>query len=270
MERYVDFKRILLSLSCVASLAACVSIPGTDKKVFIITTREQEAQMGEQAYRELLQKERVSRDARLNAMLQRVGKRIAAQVPVSDFRWEFKLIESPEMNAFCLPGGKVAFYTGILKVLQNEDAMAIVMGHEVAHAVLRHGGQRMSEGLVVQAGLQAVDATLLKDAKYRGPLIGMLGAGAAIGIVLPFSRANETEADTFGLKYSAAAGYDPAEGPRFWARFSKAVASGGKPPQFLSTHPADSTRIENLRKLQAEAQAAYDRAPVKYGLGENI
>lgn len=245
-----------------------MTLPGTNKKAFIMTSVAEENKMGEEAYKQILATEKRSNDARITAMLKRVGERIAKQVPV-EFQWEFTLIESKEMNAFCLPGGKVAFYTGILPVLENEAAMALVMGHEVAHAVLRHGGQRMTQGLIVQGGLAAVSATLLKDSKWRNETVGLLGAGAAVGVILPFSRNNETEADGEGIKYAAAAGYDPAEGPRFWARFAKAVGKGGKPPQFLSTHPADESRIKNLEQLQGQAQSLYDRSP-KYGLGEKI
>lgn len=259
----------------VSVLAACVSLPGGQKKAFIMTSRSQEAQMGREAYAQILQKEKILKAnagpqaARWNAMLQRVGKRIAQQAPVSDFEWEFTLIESPEMNAFCLPGGKVAFYTGIMKVLENESAMALVMGHEVAHAVLRHGGQRMTQGLVLQGGLTVLDATVLKDSSHRDLALGLMGVGAQVGVLLPFSRAHESEADSAGLRYSAVAGYDPAEAPRFWKRFAEATSQGGKPPEFLSTHPADQTRIRNLEALQSEVRPLYEGSP-HYGLGEKI
>jgi len=230
--------------------------------------RAQEKQMGDEAYKEVLAKEKVSTDARLNAILQRVGQRIAAVVPVSDFDWQFTLIESKDMNAFCLPGGKVAFYTGILPALETEGGMAIVMGHEIAHAVARHGVQRVSQGLLLQFGLATVDATVLKDNRYKPLIMGGLGLGAQFGVMLPFSRGNESEADELGLRYAAQAGYDPAEGPRFWQRFSKATG-GGKPPEWMSTHPADANRVAQLQAMQAEAQALYAKSP-KYGVGEKL
>lgn len=257
-----------LNALCLLSLSACVTTPGTRGHSLIVTSVSQENGMGKQAFEEIKQKEKISRDPRLNAMLQRVGKRIAGVAPVS-FEWEFILVESKDMNAFCLPGGKVAFYTGILPVLENEGAMAIVMGHEVAHAVARHAGQRMTQTMGVQLGLAAIDATVLRDNQYRQLALAGLGLGANVGLLLPFSRDHESEADSLGIRYAAQAGYDPAEGPRFWQRFSKATSAGGKPPQFLSTHPADSTRIRNLEKLQAEAQALY-QASGKYGTGEKI
>ncbi len=255
-------------LCSVFLLASCVSIPGTDKKAFNILPRAQEKQMGEQAFQEIKQKEKISTNKRWNEILQRVGKRIAAVSPVSDFQWEFVLIESPQMNAFCLPGGKVAFYTGILPVLENEAGMAIVMGHEVAHAVARHGAQRVSQSLALQGGLAVLDAAALQDSKNRGLILAGLGLGAQVGVMLPFSRAHESEADELGIRYAAAAGYDPAEGPRFWERFSKATG-GGAPPAFLSTHPPSASRIEHLKRLQRDAAGLYKKSP-QYGLGEKL
>lgn len=256
-----------LILALILSLGACVSIPGTGKKGFVLISRDQEKSMGESAFAEIKAKEKISTNKRWNEMLQRVGKRISAQAPVNDFKWEFVLIDSKEMNAFCLPGGKVAFYTGILPVLQNEAAMAIVMGHEVAHAVARHGAQRISQTMALQLGIAAVDASILQDSKYRSVLLPALGLGAQVGVTLPFSRNHETEADSIGLRYAAAAGYDPAEGAVFWERFSKASGSGG--PNWLSTHPAGAERIKNLRRLEKEVLPLYQSSP-KYGLGEKI
>ena len=256
-------------MSTCLGLSACVSIPGTDHSGLVLVSRGQEIQMGEQSYRELLSKERLSSDARLNGILARVGKRIAAVTPVTDIQWEFKLIESKEMNAFCLPGGKVAFYTGILPVLQNEAAMAVVMGHEVAHAVARHGAQRISQGMLTQFGLVAFDQMVASNSEHRDVFMAAAGMGASVGVILPFSRSHESEADRLGIIYAADAGYDPAEAVAFWKRFSKATGSG-KPPAFLSTHPADEARIQALSQLQPQAQAAYAKAAQKSGLGERL
>lgn len=254
----------LLSLG----LSACVSLPGSDEKAFILLSRSQEKKMGEDAYRDIKKTEKISRNKKWNAVLQRVGKRIAAVAPVSDFNWEFTLIESKEMNAFCLPGGKVAFYEGIIPILENEAAMAIVMGHEVAHAVLRHGAQRVSQGLATQAGLILVDQTVLQNSENRGLIMAGLGLGAQVGVMLPFSRSHESQADEFGLKYAAKAGYDPAEGARFWQRFSKATSGGGT-PAFLSTHPSSTSRIENLKQLNKQLEGEYEKS-AQYGLGESL
>ena len=222
-------------------LASCVSVPGTDRRALVLISRQQELKMGEDAWKEIQAKEKVSRDARLNQILNRVGQRVSAQAQVQDFQWEFLLIESKAKNAFCLPGGKVAFYTGILPVLENEAAMAIVMGHEVAHAVARHGAQRVSQGLALQLGLSVFDAAVLQDSRYRNLILGGLGLGAQVGVALPFSRSHETEADVMGLRFAAAAGYDPQEGARFWKRFGS--GGGAKPPEFLSTHPSDRKSV---------------------------
>jgi len=255
-------------LALLVLVSSCVSLPGTDKKAYIIVPESQEVAMGLEAFKEIKEKEKISKDARLNAILQRVGKRIAAVSPVN-YKWEFVLIESKEMNAFCLPGGKVAFYTGILPVLQNEAAMAIVMGHEIGHAVMRHAGQRMSQALTAQGLMLGVGLSMEPGSKTRDLVLAGMGIGAQVGVMLPFSRAHETESDSVGLRYAADAGYDPSEGARFWSRFAQATQSGGNPPTFLSTHPSSSSRIENLKRLQKEVQSTYEKSP-KYGLGETL
>lgn len=269
-KRHVFYFFSSLSLITLLSIvAACVSIPGTDKSAFLLFSPQEENQMGAQAYQEMLKKEHEANNPRLKNILLRVGQRIS-QVAESrhqvGYSWQFKLIESKEANAFCLPGGKVAFYTGIVSSLQNEAAMAIVMGHEVAHATLRHGGQRMSQTMATQlalAGAGLAAGTMVKDPKYRNMTLAALGVGATLGILLPFSRSNESEADAWGLEYAAQAGYDPREAAVFWQRFSK---EGGQ-PEFLSTHPAGATRIENLRELEGKALELYKRSP-QYGLGD--
>lgn len=238
--------------------------------------RGEELKMGEEAYKEVLKENgggngkpsKLVTSGKQYEMLQRVGKRISAVAEVKDFNWKFSLIDDPTMNAFCLPGGKVVFYTGIFPILKNEASMAIVMGHEVAHAVARHGAQRMTRSMAVNAGVAVTSVALFhKDQEKMAMSMGLLGAGAAFGLILPFSRGNELEADSIGINYAAKAGYDPSEGPRFWSRFA-AVGKGGG-PAWLSTHPADSARIKNLTKLQQGAEEFYLKSP-QYGLGESI
>ena len=266
MQKYISFNEILMIITLVV-IVACATVPGTGKKIFVITSPQQENALGLQAFNEIKQKEKVSTNPRWNQIIQRVGRRIAAQAPVN-FDWEFKIIESDQKNAFCLPGGKVAFYTGIFPVLQNEAAMAMVMGHEVAHAVARHAGQRMSQAQVTGIGMALTSALAFKNNKNRGLILGALGIGAQVGIALPFSRSHETEADKMGLVYAAKAGYDPREAAKLWARMG--AASGGKsPPEFLSTHPASSRRVQNLRVLAEKNWALYQTSP-RYGLGVNL
>ena len=250
----------------------CTTLPGTNKRAFLITSAEEETRMGISAYREILNKEKESTNLRAKKILERVGNRIAQIAEARHqlgFQWEFKLIESEQPNAFCLPGGKVAVYTGILKVMQNEAALAVVLGHEVAHATLRHGGQRIAQNMAV-TGLvtgAALAGGLIKDPDTRRVTISALGAGATVGLILPFSRSNESEADSFGLEYAAAAGYDPREALGFWSRM--AGSGGNKPPEFLSTHPADSSRIRNLEALLKDVEPLYLNSP-RYGLGEKL
>lgn len=255
-------------------LSACVTVPGTNSSQMNFFSPQQETKMGNDAFREILKKEKEAKNPRIQSMLLRVGTRISQVAEArhrSGFQWDFKLIESKEANAFCLPGGKVAFYTGILAPLENEAAMAMVMGHEVAHATLRHGGQRMSQAYLAQ-GLTVVGAlagsAFIKDPKYRNLGLAAIGAGVTVGVILPFSRSNEAEADAFGLEYAAAAGYDPREAAAFWSRFSK-KSSGKSPPAFLSTHPTNESRINNLTELQKKVEPIYLKSP-QYGLGEQI
>ncbi len=265
MRPYISTFLLILSSGLNTS---CVSLPGSDKSAFIMISESEEKSMGRKAYAEILSKEKLSNNLRWQEILQRVGKRIAAQTPVK-YQWEYSLVQSKEMNAFCLPGGKVAFYTGIIPVLQNEAAMALVMGHEVAHAVQRHGAQRMSQGLLLQGGLALGSVALGGEGNTSGNLVmAALGLGAQVGVMLPFSRSHETEADSIGLKYAAGAGYDPEEGFRFWERFARET-KGGKMPNFLSTHPSEKSRIDNLRKLAVSVRALYENSP-KYGLGETL
>jgi len=212
-----------------------------------------------------LAKSKINKDPRLNAILQRVGQRIAQQVNDKDFKWEFTIIESKEQNAWCMPGGKVAFYTGIFPTLKTEAAMAAVMGHEVAHAVLRHSGQRITQEMGANIALGALSIGLA-NSPHRDGLMAALGAGATVGVILPFSRGHESEADLVGLKYMAKAGYDPQEAVRFWERFK----SAGGTPEFLSTHPSGDRRIRELNSHMAEALKLYQAAPQKSGLGENL
>jgi predicted Zn-dependent protease len=180
---------------------------------------------------------------------------------LKDYKWEFNLIESAEVNAWCMPGGKVAFYTGILPVCRNDTGIAVVMGHEVAHAVAKHGAERMSHGLLAQMGGMALSAALANEPQRTQALwMGAFGLGAQYGVLLPFSRTQESEADHLGLVFMAKAGYSPEAAIAFWQRMS-AQGGGAAPPEFMSTHPSDQTRIENIQRLLPEALKEYK--PVK-------
>jgi len=249
-------------------VVGCVTTPETGRQAFILTSESQEITMGEKAYLDFLKKQKVSDQKEWNEIVQRLGKRISIAANRPDYRWEFKLIDSPEANAFCLPGGKVVVYTGILKMAQNEAALAAVIGHEVAHATARHGGQRITAVLGAQLGMAAISELMGGESTHEKKLLlAALGLGANVGVVLPFSRSNEREADEMGLIYMARAGYDPREAPRFWERFGK--SNDSSVPTFLSTHPASSDRKVALEALLPKALQIYETSS-KNGIGESF
>ncbi len=249
------------------AITACVTTPVSEKSALILIPFSQELSLGAQSYSEILSKEKVSQNAKLNNMILRVGKRLAAVSDMPDLDWEFKVIESPQQNAFALPGGKVAFYTGILQICKNEAGVATVMGHEIAHAIARHGAQRMTQQMLITGALSFASLTY-SDNKYKPLILGALGIGTQYGLQLPFSRANESEADEIGIVYMAKAGYDPSIAVNFWTRFQN--AKGSQPPEFMSTHPSDETRIGRLSELLPNALEKYKAAPVQYGIGEIV
>jgi metalloendopeptidase OMA1, mitochondrial len=229
------------------------------------------------AYQEVKSKSKISTNAEWTAMLNRVAHRIA-QASGENFNWEWVLIENPEVNAWCMPGGKMAVYTGIMPILKTEGALAAVLGHEVAHASKRHGKQRYARairgnlaGLVIGAATVVGGQVLCKSESCK-MLTGLGGAAAGFAIAFfdrKFSREDETEADKVGQQYMASAGYDPRESIELWDRMSK--ASGMKAgPEFMSTHPSDTTRKENLRQWLPDAMRTYEKSPQKFGLGQNI
>ncbi len=181
------------------------------------------------------------------------------------FEWEVSLVDENQVNAFCLPGGKIVVYTGILPVAQNEAALATVMGHEMAHATSRHGSQRVLQQTLTQTAMTGV-AVSLGDMSYdqQRAIMGALGAGAKYGVLMPFSRNDESEADEIGLMYMARAGYDPQEAIRFWQRMEQA-SQGGTPPEFMSTHPSHEHRIDQLQALMPKAMAEYQRTTASLG-----
>ncbi len=249
---------------------ACTRVEGTGRRQFLITSVEQENSLGAQSYQEVLKSEKRSTDPQIQAYVERVGRRLAAVAPDQGFTYEFNVLDSPEANAFCLPGGKVAVYTGILPYCQNEAGLAAVMGHEIGHAIARHGGERMSQQTLA-GGAQTLLAVVLQERGVSPTQSNLamtaFGVGTQIGVLLPFSREHESEADYLGLTYMAKAGYDPAEAAKFWDRF--AVLGGGG-PEFLSTHPASDKRAEELREQLPKALKLYKKAPEKFGVGEPV
>ena len=243
-------------------LTGCQSVSGTGRSQLMLITEDQEKSMGESAWKEIKKQEKVSADARQNALLSRIGKNLSAVVNRSDYRWEFVVFANNTPNAFCLPGGKVGVYAGLFPYTANEAELATVVGHEIAHATSRHGGERVSQGIVQQVGAEVLGATV-SDSRIQQAY----GITTNLGAILPYSRKHEYEADYVGLKYMAMAGYDPRAALSFWEKFGK-LDKSSRLEEFLSTHPMSESRLEELRKAMPEALRLYQAAPVKRGLGE--
>jgi metalloendopeptidase OMA1, mitochondrial len=246
----------LLLVVAALVVAACQTVPYTGRSQLILLPESAELQMGLQSYQDVLKKSKPSGDVEANERLQRVGRRIAEATARPDYEWQFHLIEDKQVNAFCLPGGKVAVYTGILPVTGDEAGLAAVVGHEVAHAIARHGAERVSRGLVVQTGLMATQVALSRnDPVTVQAVTTLLGAGATVGVVLPWSRAQESEADHLGLIYMAKAGYHPSAARDLWVRMQK--MGSARQPEYLSGHPAPATRIAQIEAWLPEALKYY-------------
>lgn len=238
-------------------LAACATVPYTNRKQFNLISDQDEAKLGQDAYAEVMKKNKITANADYQRRIKEIGARIAAAANQPNFKWEFNVLQGKEVNAFCLPGGKVAFWDGIMPICGDDNGIAVVMGHEVAHALAHHGAERMSQGMgaeiigqLLSVGLEnATPAT-------RDRTLQLYGLGAQFGVMLPFSRSHESEADHIGLLLMAKAGYDPRSAPEFWKRMS-AGSKGEKPPEFLSTHPSDETRIRQLQEWMPEALSHY-------------
>jgi predicted Zn-dependent protease len=263
-------KKIIFSFILLSSVISCSKNAVTGRSQFKLLPESQLQSMALTQYQQFLSTSKVvastaNRDAE---MVSRVGERIRRAVEsyyaskglskeLEGYNWEYHLVENNEANAWCMPGGKIVVYTGLLPYTQNEAALAVVMGHEVSHAIFQHGNERMSQALGVQAvdlGLQAAMAN--KPAETRNLFLAAFGAGAQVGVLLPFSRKHELEADHWGLNWAAMAGYNPQEAIPLWERMEKA-GGGQRPPEFLSTHPSEGKRIDQLNRFMPEALKYY-------------
>jgi predicted Zn-dependent protease len=262
-------KNIFFSTLFIVLLCGCSSVPVTGRKQLSIVSASQMNTMAVTSYQETLKENKLSTNVEQTDMIKRVGARISKAVErymadnnmsslVSSFQWEFNLIDDPNtVNAWCMPGGKVAFYTGILPVCKDETGVAVVMGHEIAHAVANHGGERMSHELAVNMGETVLSAALNQKPEETQQLaLAVYGVGSQVLGILPYSRLHESEADKMGLIFMAMAGYDPNEAPKFWERM-RAASGGASVPLFLSTHPSDSKRISDLQKEMPKAMQYY-------------
>jgi metalloendopeptidase OMA1, mitochondrial len=249
--------RCAFLLLVVLGLSGCQTVEYTGRSQVNLISESQEKQLGTEAYQDILKKTPLSKRSDWQAQLQRVGQRIAAAAAKPDYQWEFKVLQGKEVNAFCLPGGKVAFWEGIMPIVQDDNGVAVVMGHEVAHALARHGAERMSQSIGTQLIGQILTAGVgLSNPAFAEDFAKLYGLGTSVGVILPWGRAQESEADHIGLILMAKAGYDPSAAVAFWERMSK-VQQGAQPPEFLSTHPSDAARINQIKQWLPEAQQYY-------------
>lgn len=254
----------------IASCCGCRSTPMTGRPQLRFIPKSMEMQLGEQSYAEVVSKSTPSQNGAWTDAVRRTGERIAAVANAPGFQWEFRLLADKTQNAFCLPGGKVAIYEGIVPLCENEAGLAVVMSHEIAHALAHHGAERMSQ----QAGVQGVGAVLgwaMSDTTpmTRDLAMRAFGTGAQYGLLLPYSRHHESEADAIGLRLMAQAGYDPSEAPLFWGRFGNAK-NGEQPAEWASTHPSDERRATDLANKLPEALSLYQSTANRYGRGERL
>ncbi len=259
--------QVVITTLFLSFLMACAVVPITGRKQLSLVPEQEMIGMSLTSYKQFLSENRLSNDQSSTEMVKRVGSRIAAAVTkflkdkgmegrIKNFHWEFNLVKEDVPNAWCMPGGKVVVYTGLLLLTKDETGLAVVMGHEIAHAIARHGNERMSQNLAVQMGGMAL-STAIQDKPEKTQMIFMsaFGLGSQVGVMLPYSRLHESEADKMGLIFMAMAGYNPQMAIPFWERMSQ--KGGEKPPEILSTHPADETRIAKLKEFMPEALKYY-------------
>jgi metalloendopeptidase OMA1, mitochondrial len=253
---------LLVTALGVAVLAAgCATAPYTGRRQLLLSSEGRETAMGLQAFQAMKRQLPPCPDPAVNALVQQVGGRIAAAAARPDFRWEFVVFQNDrEANAFCLPGGKVGVFTGLLRYTQDETGLATVIAHEAAHALARHAGERQSQSTLAQIGSLGLGVGLGAVTPFGGPISQAAGLGTQMGVLLPYSRKQELEADRIGLILLAKAGYDPAAGVDFWQRMMTRERRGPDVPQFLSTHPKDAERLTAMQESLPEALNYYHPA----------
>ncbi|MDR0612836.1 MAG: M48 family metallopeptidase [Dysgonamonadaceae bacterium] len=269
-------KKIVLLSLIAGVLYACSSVPITGRKQLSLVSDSEVLSLSLQEYKNYIQTAKKSTDKDAAALVVKVGQNIAksvesyyrsihAEALLNDYSWEFNLIDDPQVNAFCMPGGKIVVYTGILPVTQDETGLAVVLGHEVAHAIARHANERMSQQLAAQFGAEIVNLLTEKASEEVKTVVHQVyGLGAQYGVLLPFDRKQESEADHLGLILMAIAGYNPQAAVPFWQRMAQ---NGQSVPEFLSTHPSDATRIADIQKELPEAMEVYKGVWGKYPAG---
>ncbi|MCI0454696.1 MAG: M48 family metallopeptidase [Candidatus Dadabacteria bacterium] len=260
------FEKVLFALFILLASAVlfitCYKAPVTGRSQFILISEQEANQMGTAAFQEVLSKESVSNNEVYNEAVSRVAGRITGVSDIPQYNWDYKVFKDDEtINAFALPGGKIGVYTGIIPVAESDAGLATVLGHEVAHVAAHHGAERISTGILAQLGAVAIGVALSnRDPLVVDAIMQAYGIGVTVGGILPFSRVQESEADSIGLIYMAKAGYDPSEAIDFWNRMEQATRGKPKPPEFLATHPGYGTRVSNLKKWLPEATKYYERS----------
>ena len=265
MKMYQPFALTLTALLLILSLSGCYTVPITGRTSLNLVSEGDEFQLGMQAYSDAKSQAKISSDPVANERVTRIGKKIAQVSHHPEWDWEFTVFDDPETpNAWCLPGGKVAVYSGLFPYAKTDGELATVMAHEISHAIARHGAERMSQQMVQAAGAAVVAETVANEHIETAKVV--YGLGSDLFVMLPYSRKHEYEADRIGLIYMAKAGYDPNEALTFWKRFSEMPK--GVNIEFLSTHPADENRIQQIKDYLPEAMAAYTNATMKTSSGQ--
>jgi predicted Zn-dependent protease len=262
-RRFIIFPLVIAGVVMLLQYCSSEKItnPITGRSARVALSSEQEEALGLQSFREVLSQSEVVPRGPEHDLVVRVAERLARATgdDAKDFKWQVSVVKSEQVNAFCLPGGKIVVYTGIIPYAKTEDGLAAVMGHETAHAIARHGSQRLLRTSLAQTALLGASFSMSDlDYRQRQTILAALGAGAHYGVLLPFSREHETEADRMGLIYMARAGYDPREAVSFWQRMS--ASNERQPPEFASTHPSHERRIEDLREFLPTALREYEKA----------
>lgn len=261
----MNLKKNIVFTGIILLIAACATNPFTGKKTLALVPNSQILPMSYHQYSQFLSENKVVTGTAEANMIKNVGQKIATASErwltangyagyLKEYEWEFNLVDDATVNAWCMPGGKIVFYTGILPIANTEARVAAIMGHEVAHALANHGQQRMSAAQLQAVGAVAGDVAFAKDPETQSIFNMAYGIASNVGVMLPFSRNHESEADRIGLTLMAIAGYEPAEAAELWKRM-QANAGGGAPPEFLSTHPSSETRIKNINSWAEEARA---------------
>lgn len=248
---------VVAGLTCLTM--SCATSP-TGRNQVLLFSSDQLAQMGQQAFTDMKQKQDVSRQPVQNQYVECISQALTPHVPQSVYsgQWEVVVFDEDQVNAFALPGGKIGVYTGLMKVAENQHQLAAVIGHEIGHVIAEHGNERMSQGALINMGTQAVGQILAaNEVAQTGPIMAAIGLGVQVGVQLPYSRAHESEADLIGLQLMAQAGFNPRQAVDLWKNM-EAASGGQRPPELMSTHPAPSTRIDDLQANMSQALAVYE------------